>query len=133
MSTTKRVLLWVMGAFYILSGLNHFVSADAYIAIMPDYLPWHSQLVFLSGLVEVGLGIAVLIPATRVPAAWGIIVLLIAVFPANLYVAMNDLPYVGDEPSTVLNWLRLPLQLVLIAWAYWYTRPVPTSRVVSMS
>lgn len=133
MSTTRRVLLWVMGAFYILSGLNHFVSADAYIAIMPDYLPWHSQLVFLSGLVEVGLGIAVLIPATRVPAAWGIIVLLIAVFPANLYVAMNDLPYVGDEPSTVLNWLRLPLQLVLIAWAYWYTRPVPTSRVVSMS
>lgn len=133
MSTTKRVLLWVMGAFYILSGLNHFLSADAYIAIMPDYLPWHSQLVFLSGLVEVGLGIAVLIPATRVPAAWGIIVLLIAVFPANLYVAMNDLPYVGDEPSTVLNWLRLPLQLVLIAWAYWYTRPVPTSRVVSMS
>jgi len=133
MSTTKRVLLWVMGAFYILSGLNHFLSADAYIAIMPDYLPWHSQLVFLSGLVEVGLGIAVLIPATRVAAAWGIIVLLIAIFPANLYVAMNDLPYVGDEPSTVLNWLRLPLQLVLIGWAYWYTRPVPTSRVVSMS
>jgi uncharacterized membrane protein len=133
MSTTKRVLLWVMGAFYILSGLNHFLSADAYIAIMPDYLPWHSQLVFLSGLVEVGLGIAVLIPATRVAAAWGIIVLLIAIFPANLYVAMNDLPYVGDEPSTVLNWLRLPLQVVLIAWADWYTRPVPTSRVVSMS
>ena len=133
MSTPKRVLLWVMGAFYILSGLNHFVSADAYIAIMPDYLPWHSQLVFLSGLGEVGLGIAVLIPATRVAAAWGIIVLLIAIFPANLYVAMNDLPYVGDEPNTLVNWLRLPLQLVLIAWAYWYTRPVPTSRVVSMS
>ena len=71
MSTTKRVLLWVMGAFYILSGLNHFLSADAYIAIMPDYLPWHSQLVFLSGLVEVGLGIPPLIPLSRVPARSG--------------------------------------------------------------
>jgi uncharacterized membrane protein len=132
MSTIKRVLLWVMGAFYILSGLNHFLNADAYIAIMPDYLPWHSQLVFLSGLAEVGLGIAVLFPTTRVAAAWGIIALLIAIFPANLYVAINDLPYVGTDPNTVLNWLRLPLQLVLIAWAHWYTRPVPTSRVVSM-
>jgi len=132
MTTTKRVLVWVMGAFYILNGLNHFLSADAYIAIMPDYLPWHSQLVFLSGLVEVGLGIAVFFPATRVAAAWGIIVLLIAIFPANLYVAMNDLPYVGDEPNAVVNWLRLPFQLALIAWAYWYTRPVTTSRVVSM-
>jgi uncharacterized membrane protein len=133
MSTAKRVLLWGMGAFYILSGLNHFLSADAYIAIMPDYLPWHSQLVFLSGAAEMVLGVAVLIPATRVAAAWGIIVLLIAIFPANLYVAMNDLAYVGDDPDTVVNWLRLPLQLVLIAWAHWYTRPVPTSRVVSMS
>jgi uncharacterized membrane protein len=122
-----------MGAFYMLSGLNHFVSADAYIAIVPDYLPWHGQLVFLSGLVEVGLGVAVLIPATRVAAAWGIIVLLIAIFPANLYVAMNDLPYIGDDPNTVLNWLRLPLQLVLIAWAYWYTKSGAPSGVVSMS
>lgn len=133
MTTTKRVLLWLMGAFYILSGLNHFVSADAYIAIMPDYLPWHPELVFVSGVAEVALGVAVLIPATRVTAAWGLILLLIAIFPANLYVAVNDLAYVGNEPNTILNWLRLPLQLVLLGWAYWYTKSSPPAQVVSQS
>ncbi len=118
MSRTKRVMLWVMGGFYILNGLNHFLNADAYIAIMPAYLPWHSQLVALSGVAEIAVGAGVLIPATRVTAAWGIIALLILIFPANLYVAMNGLPYVGDEPNAVLNWVRLPFQLVLIAWAY---------------
>ncbi len=131
MSRTKRVLLWVMGGFYILNGLNHFFNADAYIAIMPAYLPWHSQLVALSGVAEIAVGAGVLIRATRVTAAWGIIALLILIFPANLYVAMNGLPYVGDEPNVVLNWVRLPFQLVLIAWAYWYTKPTTRVPVVS--
>jgi len=132
-STAKRVLLWPMAAIYIVSGINHFINADAYIAIMPGYLPWHSQLVLLSGMAELTLGIGVLVPATRVAAAWGIILLLIAIFPANLYVAINDLPYVGDEPNTAANWIRLPFQLVLIAWAYWYTKPGVTEPVVSPS
>ena len=122
MSRTKRVLLWVMGGFYILNGLNHFFNADAYIAIMPAYLPWHSQLVALSGVAEIGVGAGVLIPATRVTAAWGVILLLILIFPANLYVAMNGLPYIGDQPNTALNWVRLPFQAVFVAWAWWYTR-----------
>ena len=131
MSRTKRVLLWVVGGFYILNGLNHFLNADAYVAIMPAYLPWHSHLVLLSGVAEVALGVGVLIPTTRVTAAWGIILLLILIFPANLYVAMNGLAYVGDEPSTLLNWVRLPFQLVLIAWAYWYTKPTTPVPVIS--
>ncbi len=131
MSRTKRVLLWVMGGFYILNGLNHFFNADAYIAIMPAYLPWHGQLVLLSGVAEIAVGAGVLIPTTRVTAAWGIILLLILIFPANLYVAMNGLPYVGDEPNTALNWVRLPFQLVLIAWAYWYTKPTKRVPVIS--
>jgi uncharacterized membrane protein len=122
MSTTKRVLVRAMGLFYVLGGLNHFLNTDGYVAIMPDYLPWHVQLVWLSGVAEVALGIAVLIPATRVAAAWGIILLLIAIFPSNLYVAMNDLSYFGNEPNTVLNWVRLPFQILLIGWAYWYTK-----------
>jgi uncharacterized membrane protein len=130
-SRTKRVLLWVMGGFYILNGLNHFFNADAYIAIMPAYLPWHSQLVVLSGVAEIVVGTGVLIPVIRVTAAWGIIALLILIFPANLYVAMNGLPYIGDQPNVVLNWVRLPFQLVLIAWAYWYTKPTTPVPVVS--
>ena len=131
MSRTKRVLLWVMGGFYLLNGLNHFFNADAYIAIMPAYLPWHSQLVVLSGVAEIVVGTGVLIPVIRVTAAWGIIALLILIFPANLYVAMNGLPYIGDEPNVVLNWVRLPFQLVLIAWAYWYTKPTTPVPVAS--
>ena len=131
MSIAKRVLLWPMAGLYILSGLNHFVSVDAYIAIMPGYLPWHSQLVVLSGVAELTLGIGVLIPATRVLAAWGLLVLLIAIFPANLSVALNDLSYVGGEPNTFVNWIRLPFQLVLIAWAHWYTKPGVTEPVGS--
>ncbi len=131
MSTTKRVLMWVMGGFYTLNGLNHFFNTDAYIAIMPAYLPWPSQLVLLSGVAEIAVGAGVLIPATRVTAAWGIILLLILIFPANLYVAMNGLPYLGDEPNTALNWVRLPFQLVLIAWAYWYTKRTTRVPVIS--
>ena len=131
MSRTKRILLWVLGGFYVLNGLNHFFNADAYIAIMPAYLPWHSQLVVLSGVAEIAVGVGVLIPTTRLTAAWGIILLLILIFPANLYVAMNGLAYVGDEPSTLLNWVRLPFQLVLSAWAYWYTKPTTPVPVIS--
>jgi len=123
--------MWVMGGFYTLNGLNHFFNTDAYIAIMPAYLPWPSQLVLLSGVAEIAVGAGVLIPATRVTAAWGIILLLILIFPANLYVAMNGLPYLGDEPNTALNWVRLPFQLVLIAWAYWYTKRTTRVPVIS--
>ena len=88
-----------MGAFYILAGLMHFVSPAAYLPLMP---PW--------------------VPATRRLAAWGLIVLLIAIFPANLHVALHNVPLFGaTEGLGVWNWVRLPFQLVLILWAWWYT------------
>jgi uncharacterized membrane protein len=123
MSKLKRVLLYTMGAFYVFAGVMHFVAPDPYVGIMPAYLPWHLELVYLSGVAEILCGVGVLIPRTRVLAAWATIALLIAVFPANLNVAIHDLP-MGDatEGAGILNWVRLPLQLVLIAWAWWYTR-----------
>ncbi|HWN72107.1 MAG TPA: DoxX family protein [Haliangium sp.] len=120
MSTPKRVLLWLMAAFYVTAGVNHFVSPEFYLPMMPDYLPWHMALIYVSGVAELALGIAVLIPRLRVAAAWGIIALLVAVFPANLYAAMNQIPLIGAEP--VWNWVRLPFQALFIAWAWWYTR-----------
>lgn len=126
----KTALLWVMGPLYVLAGVMHFVRPDLYLQIMPPYLPAHLLLVLLSGVAEIVLGILVLVPRTRVLAAWGIIALLIAVFPANLYMAMENpqlvqLPGWLSQPSPTANWLRLPFQLVLIAWAWWYTRPDP--------
>ncbi len=123
MSRVKRILLWVMGAFYVAAGVNHFASPDFYVNIMPPYLPWHEQLVFLSGVAEVVLGIAVLIPPLRRGAAWGIIALLVAIFPANVHVAVNDVPMLGAEEGLgIWNWVRLPFQGVFLLWAWWYTR-----------
>lgn len=102
-----------------MAGVYHFVSPKFYLKIMPPYLPYHEFLVAASGLAEVILGVLLLIPATRSWAAWGIILLLIAVFPANLHMA-----YGSDfqAMSPWFRWGRLPLQLVLIWWAFQYTK-----------
>jgi len=122
MSTTKRALLYLMGVFYIFAGVMHFVNPGLYMPMMPPYLPAHYALILISGAAEVVLGVAVLIPAYRHLAAWGIIALLIAVFPANLHIALHNVPLGGaTEGLGIWNWARLPLQAVLIAWAYWYT------------
>jgi uncharacterized membrane protein len=129
MSTIKRILLWLMAAFYIFGGLMHFARPDYYMPMMPPYLPSHSALIFLSGLAELVLGIAVLIPTLRPLAAWGIIALLIAIFPANVHIALHNVPVFGAaEGAGIWNWVRLPLQLVLILWAWWYTQPESPSR-----
>lgn len=111
---------WLMGILFILAGVNHFLRPDFYIKIMPGYLPWHRELVYLSGVFEIVLGVLLLIPRWRRLAAWGLIALLIAVFPANIHMALNAVQY--PRFNEVLLWIRLPLQLVLIAWAYWYTK-----------
>lgn len=114
------MMKWLLGFLFIVAGISHFVWPRFYVKIMPPYLPWHLPLVYLSGVAEVILGVLVLIPRYTVLAAWGLIALLIAVFPANLHMAMH--PELYRRISPVALWLRLPLQGVLIAWAYWYTR-----------
>jgi uncharacterized membrane protein len=111
-----------MGAFYIVAGIMHFVRPDVYLPMMPPYLPWHLALIYLSGLAELALGVGVLVPALRVISAWGLIALLIAVFPANLHIAMNNVPlFRAAEGAGAMNWVRLPMQAGLIVWAWWYT------------
>ena len=123
MSLVKRVLLYVMAAFYMFAGVMHFLRPEFYAPMMPPYLPWHGFLIFLSGVAEVGLGAAVLVPSLRKMAAWGIILLLIAIFPANVHIALNNVPLFGNpEGAGILNWVRLPFQAVLILWAWWYTQ-----------
>ncbi|MBW4653183.1 MAG: DoxX family protein [Kaiparowitsia implicata GSE-PSE-MK54-09C] len=114
-----QILKYLLALFFIAAGINHFVNPEFYVRIMPPYLPWHLPLVYLSGAAEIGLGALLLIPQYRAIAAWGLIALLIAVFPANLHMALN--PELFPTISPVVLWLRLPLQGVLIAWAYRYT------------
>lgn len=123
MSTTKRVLLWVMALAYMAAGFNHLMNPQFYVAIMPPELPNPEWLNVLSGLAEIVLGVFVLEPRVRALAAWGLIALLIAVFPANVYVAMENVGLEGPGTGAgAANWIRLPFQGVFILWAWWYTR-----------
>ena len=112
-----------MGGLYIVAGVLHFVATRGYERAMPDYLPAHRELVLLSGIAEVAGGAGLLIPATRRSAACGIMLLLVAVWPANLWMALHPERFSGI-PAWAL-WLRLPLQLPLIWWASRYAGAAP--------
>ncbi len=114
------ILRYVFGIALALAGLNHFINPDAYIRIVPSYLPSPVLLVELSGIAEIALGILMLIPRTVRLAAWGSIALLIAVFPANIHMALH--PELSPDIAPSLLWLRLPFQILFIAWTYYYTR-----------
>ena len=119
----KTIILYVLVVFYVVAGANHFLQPDVYLPMMPPYLPWHRALIYVSGAAELGLGLSMLSPTLRPAAAWGLILLLIAIFPANLHIALHDVPLFGNtEGFGVWNWVRLPFQAVFIAWAWWYTR-----------
>lgn len=113
--------LSLMAFLYIAAGVNHFVNPEFYLRIMPPYLPWHTELVALSGVVEIFLGVGLLVPYTRVWSAWGTMALLIAVYPANIF-SYTNLMGTGD-PKEVIALIRLPLQFPLIWWAWYYTKP----------
>lgn len=116
----KTPLRWLFGILFILAGLNHFRSPDFYVNIVPPYLPWHRELVAISGVAEIALGALLLFSRWAVLAGWGLIAVLGAVFPANLHMAMHPELYPSISPTAL--WLRLPVQGLLIAWAYVYTR-----------
>ena len=116
-----RVGRILMGVLYVVAGTGHFVATRVYMGIMPDYLPAHRELVLLSGAAEIAGGIGVLVPQTRRAASFGIILLLIAVMPANVWMVQHPERYPGIPLWAM--WLRLPLQLPLIWWAWRYTHP----------
>lgn len=127
-SRLKQPLCYVMGLFYVGAGVMHFVAPKVYARVVPPQLPRPLTLVYLSGIAEISLGIGVLIRRTRRRSAWGLIALLLAVFPANVTMAINEMgtDAVPDWASGIARlalWARLPLQGVLILWAWWYTRP----------
>jgi uncharacterized membrane protein len=112
------ILRLALAIFFILAGINHFISPEVYLGIMPAYLPSTLLLVQVSGVAEVMGGIGVLIPRLRKTAGWGLIVLLVAVFPANIHAALHGMVIHGHAVPEWVLWARLPLQFVFIAWVW---------------
>lgn len=111
--------LYIMAAIYVFTGLMHFITPKVFMRIMPPYIPWHRAMVIISGIAEIVLAIGLLFTSTRQWAAWGIIALLIAVFPANVEQVRTKRARMKLPMWAVI--LRLPIQLVLIYWAWLYT------------
>ncbi len=113
----------MFGVLFALAGANHFINTGFYVGIMPPYLPWHTALVYASGAAEIILGLALLFRRVERLAAWGMIVLMIAVTPVHIQMAIH--PELYPDYSQAALWDRLLLQGVLIGLAFWFTRPRP--------
>jgi uncharacterized membrane protein len=123
LSTAQTVCLALAAAFYVAAGMLHFLMPAPYLKIMPPYIPWHRPMVLISGVFEILGGVGLLVPRARRNAAWGLVALLIAVFPANVYMATNPIDAGAASIAPVLRWGRLPLQLLLVWWLPWCTGP----------
>ncbi|MDB5804824.1 MAG: hypothetical protein JWN73_2146 [Betaproteobacteria bacterium] len=117
-SNARRIGLWLLAAFFIVGGLLHFAFPTAYAGIMPAWLPWHSALVAVSGVCEIAGGAGLLLLRTQRAAGWGLILLSLAVLPANLQMLLNY--HAAETPlwQQILLALRLPLQAPLIWWIW---------------
>lgn len=118
----KEIFRVILAVSLVVVGITHFTRPEQYARIVPPQLPYPFQLVYVSGIFEILGGIGLLIPFVSVAAAWGLIALFIAVFPANINQAINSIPIEGIPHHPLLYWFRLPFQAVFIAWAWLYTR-----------
>ncbi len=124
MNFLYKASIFIMSIFYINVGVKHFTDPNWFLYIIPPYLKFIGiELVYVSGFFEIILGILLLISKYRKIAAYGIILLLIAVYPANIYLAFNELPQnlIGITPF-MASWVRLPLQFILIGIAYFQSK-----------
>lgn len=122
----KETLRGILAICMVVAGILHFAAPEPFIKIVPGFLPFPAALVYISGAIEIVLGIGLWIPAVRSLCAWGLVALLIAVYPANLNMAFNHIQIAGIPDAWWVHAIRLPFQFVLIAWAYWYTSDADT-------
>ena len=115
----------ILAVIFIVAGSLHFLFPSPYVRMVPPFLPWPSALVWISGVAEIAGGVGLLLPKGRRFAAYGLVLLLIAVFPANIYMAVAHVQFSGLLGNAWFQWLRLPLQIPLILWAWRYTRQSP--------
>ena len=122
MQQYKPLFRFILALAVVAIGVTHFTSPDSHIRIVPSVLPHPLALVYGSGVIEILAGIGLLIPRVRHAAAWVLVVLFIAIFPANLNQAIHNIPVSAMPHDPPLIWLRLPFQVCLVLWAWWLTR-----------
>jgi uncharacterized membrane protein len=123
MEKARTALRWVLGVAMIAVGVLHFVVEPAFTSIVPPWVPFPVAMVLISGVAEIALGAGILVLRTRRLASYGLVALYLAVFPANIHMAINNVAPAGAGPVPAwAAWARLPFQLVFIAWALWVGR-----------
>jgi uncharacterized membrane protein len=115
----KSILIVISSIFYTIIGIKHFIESDYFLSIIPPYLPFHIELVYISGFFEILFGLMILFPKYRYYGSIGLILLLIAVFPANIYLAQSKEAQEAIGTSQQIAIWRLPIQGILIWIAYW--------------
>ena len=123
LENNKDILRGILAVCMVVAGVLHFVATEPFVKIVPGILPFPAAIVYVSGVIEIILGIMLLIRPLQAIAAWGLVALFIAVYPANLNMAINGIELEGIPNTWWFQAIRLPFQFVLIAWAYWYTAP----------
>jgi uncharacterized membrane protein len=122
---TARIVLIL---FYLVAGLNHFRAPQSYVDIIPGYLPYPAVLNIVAGICEIAFALLYIFPKTRIWAAWGIILMLLAFLPVHIDMIQHAPVMLGDFKVTpLIAWLRIPLQGVLILWA-WYCASLPKAK-----
>jgi uncharacterized membrane protein len=121
-SWLKRIALLLLAAFFVSAGVSHFTNEAFFVRIVPPWLPAPLALVQISGVAEIAGGLGVLLPQLRRLAGWGLLALLIAVYPANIHMALHPEQF-ADVATQAGLYLRLPLQFVALAWTWWATQP----------
>lgn len=124
----KYFTIYTMSLLYVLIGIRHFIEPDFFIAIVPEFFFFKKELVYLSGFVEVILGLCLFIKRTRKIGAWGIIILLIGVFPANIYLYVSEIPRSVLQITKEQALIRIPFQIPLIILAYWHSEEILSVR-----
>lgn len=112
-----RIPHLLIALFFFAGGVAHFVMADAFITAMPGYVGYHKELVFISGVFEILGAIGILLPQTRLISAYGLMALIVAVYPANINMALNAGNYKGIPE--LLLYIRLPLQFLFLWFVWW--------------
>ena len=113
---------FLLALLFVVAGAGHLRNPEPYLQLMPPQLPFPRELVLISGVFEILGGVGVLVRRTRKLAAWGLVALLIAVFPANVYSVFHGLQLNGKDVPKWILWARLPLQIPLIYWAFSNTK-----------